>query len=115
MDIEYLRDYCLNKEQTTESTPFDLNTLVFKVHGKMFCLCDIDLFESVNLKCDPQKAINLREKFAGINPGYHMNKKHWNTVDINKDVPDSSILKMIDESYLLVLKSLPKKVQREFE
>ena len=81
----------------------------------MFCLCDIDLFESVNLKCDPQKAINLREKFAGINPGYHMNKKHWNTVDINKDVPDSLILKMIDESYLLVLKSLPKKVQREFE
>tara|TARA_Y100000385_G_scaffold52497_1_gene49672 strand:+ start:7669 stop:7914 length:246 start_codon:yes stop_codon:yes gene_type:complete len=81
----------------------------------MFCLCDIDLFESVNLKCDPQKAINLREKFAGINPGYHMNKKHWNTVDINKDVPDSLILKMIDESYLLVIKSLPKKVQREFE
>lgn len=115
MDIEYLRDYCLNKEQTTESTPFDFNTLVFKVHTKMFCLCDIDLFESVNLKCDPQKAINLREKFAGINSGYHMNKKHWNTVDINKDVPDSLILKMIDESYLLVVKSLPKKVQREFE
>mgnify|MGYP001590528982 FL=1 len=115
MDIEYLRDYCLNKEQTTESTPFDFNTLVFKVDTKMFCLCDIDLFESVNLKCDPQKAINLREKFAGINPGYHMNKKHWNTVDINKDVPDSLILKMIDESYLLIVKSLPKKVQREFE
>lgn len=115
MDIEYLRDYCLNKKQITESTPFDFNTLVFKVDTKMFCLCDIDLFESVNLKCDPQKAINLREKFAGINPGYHMNKKHWNTVDINKDVPDSLILKMIDESYLLVIKSLPKKVQREFE
>jgi predicted DNA-binding protein (MmcQ/YjbR family) len=115
MDIEYLRDYCLNKKQTTESTPFNFNTLVFKVCGKMFCICDIDLFESINLKCYPEKAITLREQFAGINPGYHMNKKHWNTVDINKDVPDSLILKMIDESYMLVVKSLPKKVQREFE
>jgi predicted DNA-binding protein (MmcQ/YjbR family) len=80
----------------------------------MFCICDIELFESINLKCNPEKAIILREQFAGINRGYHMNKKHWNTIDVNKDVPDSLLLKMIDESYMLVIQSLPKKIQREF-
>ena len=114
MDIEFLRDYCLQKKLTTESTPFDFNTLVFKVNNKIFCLCDIELFKSINLKCDPEQAIHLREEFDGINSGYHMNKKHWNTVYINKDVPDELILKMIDDSYALVVKSLPKKIQNEF-
>ena len=113
MNIEFLRDYCFNKKLTTESTPFDYNTLVFKVYGKIFCICDIDSFESINLKCEPEKAIYLREEFNGINPGYHMNKKHWNTIDVNKDVPDDQIIQMIDDSYLLVINSFPKKIQKE--
>jgi predicted DNA-binding protein (MmcQ/YjbR family) len=112
MNLENLRNYCLSFKGSTEGFPFDQTTLVFKV-SKMFALVDIDHFESVNLKCDPEKAIELREKYGAITPGFHMNKKHWNTVSFNLDVDDKMIYKMIDESYELVVSSLTKKQKAE--
>jgi predicted DNA-binding protein (MmcQ/YjbR family) len=109
MDIVTFRDYCISKQGVTEEFPFGEATLVFKVHGKMFALCDVDGFESVNLKCDPEKAIELREQYSGIIPGYHMNKKHWNTVDTRGSVPEKLFRQLIDESYALVVASLPKR------
>ncbi|MGB1039024.1 MAG: MmcQ/YjbR family DNA-binding protein [Bacteroidia bacterium] len=113
MDIEHLREYCIQKPNTTEETPFGPDTLVYKVHGKMFCLFSIDNFVSVNLKCDPDKAPEMRANYIGIEPGFHMNKKHWNTVRLFTDVQDGMILKMVDESYKLVIKTLPKKLREE--
>jgi len=113
MDIVYLRDYCLSKPGVTEDTPFDETTLCFRVGGKIFALTDIDDFQSVNLKCNPERAVELRELHDGILPGYHMNKKHWNTVLCNGSVNDKLILEMVDHSYELILKSLPKKQQAE--
>ena len=107
MDIESFREICLSYPQVTEEFPFDNNTLVFKVQGKMFA-ADVDLFESLNLKCDPARAIELRESFPGIIPGYHMNKKHWNTVTMDGSVPDLLVLEMIRDSYRLVVQGLPK-------
>lgn len=108
MNITFFREYCLIKPGTSEATPFDENTLCFKVGNKIFAIIDIELFESVNLKCDPERALELREKFVGIVPGYHMNKKHWNTVSFDGSVPDNLILELVDHSYDLILKSLPK-------
>lgn len=108
MDIESFRHKCLSYPQVTEEFPFDNNTLVFKVLGKMFAAADVDLFESINLKCDPARATELRESYDGILPGYHMNKKHWNTVVMDGSVPDPLILEMIGESYRLVVQGLPK-------
>jgi len=108
MNITFFREYCLTKPGTTEDTPFDENTLCFKVGGKIFAIIDIELFESVNLKCDPERAVELREQFDGIVPGYHMNKKHWNTVSFDGSVPDNLILELVDHSYDLIFKSLPK-------
>lgn len=108
MNIEELRDYCLNKKGVTESFPFDNKTLVFKVMSKMFALINIDDFQSVNLKCDPEKAIELREKFSGVKPGYHMSKVHWNTVYVNEDVDVSLLTELIDHSYTLVVSKLTK-------
>lgn len=113
MDIVFFRDYCLGKLGVTEDTPFGPDTLVFKVGGKLFALIDIEKFESVNLKCDPERAVELREQYDGIIPGYHMNKKHWNTVSFGGSVPDRLILELVDHSYELVFKSLPKKLQNE--
>lgn len=113
MNFEDFREYCLRKPFVTEGFPFDQSTLVFKVGGKMFALTDIDNFNSVNLKSDPEKAIDLRETFSGIFAGYHMNKKHWNTVMINADVADLLFKQMIDDSYELVYRSLPKKMKDE--
>ena len=115
MNLEVFRTYCLNKPGTTESFPFDNKTLVFKVAGKMFALVDVDLFESANLKCDPEYAVDLREQYAGITPGYHMNKKHWNTISSDGSVPDSLFFELIDHSYDLVVKGLPKKARLELE
>lgn len=98
---------------TTEDLPFDENTLVFKVAGKMFALTDINLFESVNLKCDPENAIELREEYAQVTPGWHMNKKHWNTIIMDGSLPDALIKKWIDHSYTEVVKGLPLKVRKE--
>lgn len=109
MNIESYRTYCISKPGVTEELPFGPDTLVFKVMNKMFSACDIEKFESINLKCDPERAIDLRERYAGIIPGYHMNKKHWNTVMCDGSVSDSLIIELIDHSYDLVVSSLPKK------
>ena len=109
MNIEAFRAYCLGKAEVTEEFPFDENTLVFKVFGKMFALADVALFESINLKCDPEKAILLREEYSCVLPGYHMNKKHWNTILMDGSVPDRLIREWIDDSYRLVREKLPKK------
>jgi len=109
LDIESFRDYCLIKKGVTEEFPFDQNTLVFKVMGKMFALTDIDFFKSINLKCDPEEALILREKYPSVTPGYHMNKKHWNTILPDDNVPDDLIKKWIDNSYKLVVKNLSNK------
>lgn len=114
MDIETLRNYCIEKPGVTEEFPFDENTLVFKVGGKMFALCDVEDFDGINLKCDPGKAEELREKYDGIQPGYHMNKKHWNTV-VADMVPDKLVLALVDHSYDLVVESLPKKDREGLE
>ena len=113
MNIEELREYCLSKKGVTESFPFDEVTLVFKVSGKMFALTDLVDDFSVNLKCDPEKAVELREQFPSVVPGYHMNKQHWNTIFIDGSVNDSLLKEWIDHSYLLVVKSLTKKQQQE--
>jgi predicted DNA-binding protein (MmcQ/YjbR family) len=109
MDIEQFREYCLNKSGATEGTPFGEDTLVFKVGGKMFALAALDEVPAkVNLKCDPDLALELRDRYEQVRPGYHMNKKHWNTVEIDSGIPDAELRKMIDHSYDLVVKSLPK-------
>ncbi len=113
MDIESYRDFCLSLPHTEEGFPFDMNTLVFKVGGKMFALLDVDNFESVNLKCDPEKAVALRERYQAVSPGYHMSKKHWNTVQTSGDVPDELLLSWTKESYALVVKGLPGRVKAE--
>ena len=108
MDIEAYRNYCLTKVGVTEEFPFDNNTLVFKVLGKMFALTNVANFTSINLKCDPEEAIELRETYNAVQPGYHMNKRHWNTVLINGTLPDKLVFSWIDKSYLLVTSSLSK-------
>ena len=115
MNIEDLRTYCLQLKGTSEGFPFDQKTLVFKVMGKMFALVDIEIFDSVNLKCETEKAVELREKFAGITPGFHMNKSYWNTVKLNEDVSDLLVYELIDHSYQQVILKLPKKIQRELQ
>lgn len=112
MDIEEFRDYCLSKPGTTEECPFGPDTLVFKVMGKMFALCSISEFGDVNLKCDPERAVELREQYDQINPGYHMNKTHWNTVTL-EGLSKVFICELIDHSYELVKDSLPKKIREE--
>ena len=107
--------YCLSKKGVTEELPFGPDVLVFKVMGKMFALTDVDEFESVNLKCDPEKAIELREQYEFVQPGYHMNKAHWNTVEMNWDVDDQLVKSWIDDSYDLVVQKLPRKLRQEME
>ena len=99
------------KSGVTEETPFGPETLVLKVGGKIFALTDIDTFGSINLKCDPDRAIELREAHDYVLPGYHMNKKHWNTVLVGTGAPESQLRNLIDHSYELVLASLPKAVK----
>lgn len=116
MNIESLRDYCLTKKGSSESFPFDETTLVFKVMGKMFALTDLESeILTVNLKCNPDDAVNLREEYPAVKPGYHMNKNHWNTVYVDGSVTDEIIFQWIDSSYNLVKKSLSKKLQQELE
>jgi predicted DNA-binding protein (MmcQ/YjbR family) len=113
MNFESFRNYCLAKKKVSESLPFDQKTLVFKVVNKIFALADMDDFVSVNLKCDPDRAMELRESFSAIKPGYHMNKKHWNTVMFNENLDNSLLYELIDLSYDLVVASLPKNVRDE--
>lgn len=117
MNLETFYEYCLSKKAVTEHFPFDEDTLVFKVGGKMFALSSLKQWEkqepSVNLKCDPERALELRANYDAINEGYHMSKIHWNTVAINQDVPNAMLKALIDHSYDLVFKSLTKKLQTE--
>jgi len=116
MHIEAFRDYCLRKKGITEEFPFDEHTLVFKVMGKMFALVALERIPSqVNLKCDPERSIELREEYDGeIIPGFHMSKLHWNTVIIG-NLPPKLILDLVDHSYDLVVSKFTKKLKAEFE
>jgi predicted DNA-binding protein (MmcQ/YjbR family) len=103
MDLAQFREYCLSKPGATESTPFGADVLVSKVGGKMFALAALDEMPTrVNLKCDPDLALELRDRYEQVTPGYHMNKKHWNTVEIETGIPDAEVRKMVDDSYNLV-------------
>jgi len=115
MNIDLIRQHCLKKKGVTESFPFDDETLVFKVMGKMFALTSLTPPLSINLKCDPERGVELREEYAEIKPGYHMNKTHWNTVDLNGTLRTNFVKELIDHSYELVVNSLPKKVKVELE
>ena len=109
MDAADFRKYCLQKAGAIEDTPFGEDVLVFKVSGKMFALAALDeVPTTVNLKCDPDLALELRDRYEQVTPGYHMNKKHWNTVEIEGGIPDPRLRRMIDHSYDLVAKRLPK-------
>ena len=111
MNIEEIRAYCLKKNHVTESFPFDKTTLVFKVHNKMYALIDIEDKQYINLKCDPDRAIQLREEFTEITPGYHMNKRLWNSVSITGLLNNKLIMELIDDSYELIFASLPRKLR----
>ena len=118
MNIEEYRNYCMSKKGVTEAFPFDEETLVFKVMGKMFALTSLKRWEegndSVNLKCDPDWALELRGEYESINPGFHMSKKHWNTIQINNgELSTQLIEELIDHSYNLVVKGLTKKLRKE--
>ncbi len=109
MDLEELREYCLSKVGATESMPFGEGVLVFKVAGKIFALAALDeIPATVNLKCDPDLALELRDRYEQVQPGHHMNKRHWNTVEIHSGVPEAELRKMIEHSYDLVVRALPK-------
>jgi len=115
MNIEELREYCISKKGVTECFPFDEVTLVFKVMGKMFALTNLDGPTTINLKCDPDRAIELREQYSDILPGYHMNKTHWNTVNVQGSLSNQIIKELIDHSYDLVVKSLTRKLREELQ
>ncbi|WP_116789647.1 MmcQ/YjbR family DNA-binding protein [Flavobacterium psychrotrophum] len=117
MTITDFYDFCLAKKGVTEHFPFDEDTLVFKVGGKMFALSSLSEWEkgspSMNLKCDPERALELRAEYDGINPGFHMSKVHWNTITVNSDVPVKLLRELITHSYELIFNSLTKKLQAE--
>ncbi|MCB0804654.1 MAG: MmcQ/YjbR family DNA-binding protein [Bacteroidales bacterium] len=115
MNIEDLREYCLSFKGVSESMPFGEDTLVFKVMDKMFALTNLKGDLSINLKCDPEKAIEIREKFPSVQPGYHMNKKHWNTVHVDGSVDDDMLRDWIIQSYNLVVESFSKKQKTELD
>ena len=113
MDIESFRAYCLAKKGVTEEQPFGPDNLVYKVMGKMFAICGIENFDFVNLKCDPERAIELREQYDAIKPGYHMSKVHWNSVYMDAGLHPGLVTELIDHSYELIVASLTKKLQKE--
>jgi predicted DNA-binding protein (MmcQ/YjbR family) len=113
MNVEEVRGYCLSKKGAIEGFPFDDTTLVVKVGDKIFALLNLEGPPSINLKCDPVKALELREIYPSVIPGYHMNKKHWNTVMLDGSLPNELIISMLDDSYELVFNSLPEKLRKE--
>jgi predicted DNA-binding protein (MmcQ/YjbR family) len=113
MNIEEFRFYCLSKPGVEEGLPFGPDVLVFKVGGKIFALCPLEPFDSVNLKCDPERAVQLREQYQAVLPGYHMNKKHWNTIMPGQGIADALLKEWIDHSYQLVKASLPSKTREK--
>lgn len=114
MDVETLRDYCLNKRKVTESFPFDETTLVFKVMGKMFAIMPLEKDKMIALKCDPDKAVELREHFSGIQPGYHLSKAHWNQVILDSDVSDELIYELVDHSYNLIVAKFTRAMREDY-
>ena len=115
MNIQEFREYWLSLPKVEEKLPFDEVTLVFSVYKKMFCLTNIDLFNYINVKCDPDKAVLLREKYEEVIPGYHMNKKHWNSIKMNRQISDKQIREWIKDSYNLVVSKLPRKFKNELK
>jgi len=115
MNMEELREYCLQKPGAEESFPFGEETLVFKVGGKIFLLASLTAGNRFNAKCDPERAVELRERHEEVQPGYHMNKRHWNTVRMDGALKAREIREMIDHSYEIVLAGLPKKVREGIE
>ena len=115
MNNEDIRIFCLNKKGVTESFPFDDTTLVFKVVGKMFALLNLANNQSINLKCDPDKALELREHYSAVLPGYHMNKKLWNTVVLDDSISEKLIKEWIDDSYTLIVEKMTKKLRDELK
>lgn len=113
MNVESAREYCLKLKGCTESFPFDETTLVMKVGGKIFALINLGEGPSVNLKCDPEKAIIFREAFSAVLPGYHMNKKHWNTVLLDGSIKDELLMNWINDSYYLVVNKLPMRLKNQ--
>lgn len=114
MNIEQIREYCLKKKGVTEEFPFDEETLVFKVSDKIFLLASLESVPlQINLKCDPEKAIELREEYDSVQPGYHMNKKHWNTIIIDGTISTHRVFEWIDDSYNLVSAGLKKSVRKK--
>jgi predicted DNA-binding protein (MmcQ/YjbR family) len=116
MDLETVRNYCLEKKNARESFPFGDTTLVFKVGSKMFLLISLDEFPlQFNVKCDPDLAVELRETYSSVIPAFHMNKTHWNTIIVNGQLGAKQIREMIDNSYALVVRSLPMKERKKLE
>jgi len=113
MNIEDYRDYCMSMPGVTEDFPFGPDTMVFRVMNKMFALTNIETYDFINLKCDPERAVSLREEYEGINPGWHMNKVHWNSVKTSSDINDNLMKDLIKHSYELVASSLTKKLREE--
>lgn len=114
MHLESLRQHCLAKPGATEDLPFGPDTLVFRVAGKMFALANLEWIPpAVNLKCDPERAADLRERYADVRPGYHMNKRHWNTVGLQGDVPADLVRDLVDHSYALVVAGLPRRLRAD--
>lgn len=115
MNVEELRIYCLSKTAVSESFPFDETTLVFKVKNKMFALLSLDDRHGISLKCDPERAVSLREKYPAITAGYHLNKKLWNSIQLDGSVSEKLLKELIDHSYQLIVDSLPKKLKQELD
>ena len=114
MHLDEFRQYCFSKKGVIEDFPFGEGTMVFKVGGKMFALTSFAKPLSVNLKCDPEQAVELRERYEEVQPGYHMSKKHWNTVNFEGRIPVKELKQMVDRSYDLVVKGLSSKLRTEF-
>lgn len=113
MNIEEIREYCLSKKEVIECFPFDEETLVFKVAGKMFALSALERGSNIVLKCDPERAIQLREEYSEIEGAWHMNKTHWNQIDLTGRISDKLLVELIDHSYNLIVSKLPKKIRTE--
>lgn len=115
MNIEDFRDFCLGLPGAVEETPFGPDTLVFKVGGKIFALTNLQTFESINLKCEPELAVDLRERYDFVLPGFHMNKKHWNTILIGAGATNSQMHEWIMHSYKLIVAALPQLIRTQME
>lgn len=113
MNIEQVREYCLRKKGVTEELPFDEESPVYKVMGKIFLIASLETPFSINIKCDPETAIELRERYSAVTPGFHMNKTHWNTVEIEGTIRNKLIEEWIDHSYELVVKGLKKSLRED--